>query len=246
MGSGSIVSLLSGGLDSTVMLHQLRHEHPDRPIIALSFDYGQRHGIKELNAAVMIARAVRGVEHQIIDLTTFGRLLGQSTSSLTNREIAVPDGHYADESMRSTVVPNRNMVMLAMGASIAVANDADILAYGAHAGDHYVYPDCRPAFANAISLAILLGNDGFIDPTFTLMTPFIHSTKADIVALGAQLGVPFSLTWSCYKGGKQHCSVCGTCAERRACFEEANVPDPTSYALDSISWNEWKTQHAIA
>jgi 7-cyano-7-deazaguanine synthase len=128
--------------------------------------------------------------------------------------------------MRVTVVPNRNMILLAVAIGHAIASGADAVAYGAHAGDHAVYPDCRPAFAEAMAEAAGLCH---YDPGVTLLRPFIDRTKADIVRLGAALGVPFALTWSCYEGGVRHCGRCGTCVERREAFTLAGVPDPTEY-----------------
>jgi 7-cyano-7-deazaguanine synthase len=140
--------------------------------------------------------------------------------------VPVPHGHYAAENMKQTVVPNRNMIMLAVAAGWAISEKADRVAYGAHAGDHTIYPDCRPEFAAALGKAIGLADWHHLD----LHCPFIKLSKTDIVRLGAQLHVDFAQTWSCYEGGELHCRRCGTCVERKEAFERAGVIDPTKYA----------------
>jgi 7-cyano-7-deazaguanine synthase len=146
-------------------------------------------------------------------------------SSLTSPEIAVPHGHYAQQSMKQTVVANRNMIMLAVAAGWAINQRAERVAYAAHTGDHAIYPDCRPEFAEAVDRAIRLADWHEV----YLYCPFVRLTKAQIVARGAELGVDFVHTWSCYEGGRIHCGRCGTCFERREAFQEANVADPTEY-----------------
>jgi len=146
-------------------------------------------------------------------------------SALVNKDVAVPDGHYEDENMKQTVVPNRNMIMLSVAIGHAVAEEFDAVAYAAHGGDHAIYPDCRPEFANAVAQCALLCDWRQIE----LLRPFINMTKADIAARGAELGVPFDLTWSCYKGREKHCGTCGTCVERREAFQLGSVSDPTEY-----------------
>lgn len=230
--SQKIVTLLSGGLDSQTLLYYLATQFKASEITAVSFDYGQRHGQRELSAAneIIIAaqeRFVWRVDHVRIDLRSLSGLL--DGSALTDRDIEVPEGHYAAENMKLTVVPNRNMMMLAIAASIAVSKHATILAFGAHAGDHAIYPDCRPVFVDVMNLAIKLGNDGFVEPTFSMFAPFIHQTKTDIVKLADEMDVPFGLSWSCYKGRRIQCGACGTCFERREAFRDAKVPDPTEY-----------------
>jgi 7-cyano-7-deazaguanine synthase len=193
----------------------------------LSFDYGQRHR-RELDAAQQLAGRL-GAAHQLIDLHRLGGLL--TGSALTDPAVAVPDGHYAAPSMRATVVPNRNAILLSVAYGIASAADAELVAAGMHAGDHPIYPDCRPAFMDHFYAMELVALDGL--PTPRLHTPFLHHTKADIAAVGDRLGVPWELTWSCYKGGPVHCGVCGTCTERREAFQLAGVHDPTRYATTS-------------
>jgi 7-cyano-7-deazaguanine synthase len=218
-GKGYVV-LLSGGLDSSVLAFCLTRAGLN--IKALTIDYGQRHA-KEQVAAKEVA-AVLGIEHRIVSLGELRPILGDG-SSLLNQDIAVPEGHYEDDSMKSTVVPNRNMILLSIATAWSIASSLDGVAYAAHAGDHAIYPDCRPAFADAMNEAINL-----CDYTSQeLIRPFVFLTKADIVKLGASLGVPFEKTWSCYNGRAVHCGKCGTCTERIEAFELAGVPDATEY-----------------
>lgn len=209
----------SGGLDSTVLLYRLKamgHE-----VKALSVNYGQRH-VLELRAASKICECL-GIEHKFADLRGIQHLL--SGSSQTSNDIEVPQGHYAAENMKLTVVPNRNMIMLSIAIGWAVSTKADIVAYAAHAGDHTIYPDCRPEFAQAMAHAAALCDWHEVE----LERPFICNTKAEIVTYGAALGVPFELTYSCYRGHPVHCGKCGTCVERIEAFQLAGVPDPTQY-----------------
>ncbi len=219
MSANRTVIVFSGGLDSTVLLHHLLAE--GREVLALSVHYGQRHA-RELEAAAAIA-ALAGVRHEIADLRPVAGLL--AGSSLTSSDIPVPDGHYQEESMKATVVPNRNMILLALAAGWAISQKADAIAYAAHGGDHAIYPDCRPEFAEAMRHAIGLADWHRVE----LLRPFVTLTKADIVRRGAELGAPLGATWSCYRGGARHCGRCGTCVERREAFELAGVPDPTDY-----------------
>lgn len=189
----------------------------------LGVDYGQRHR-RELEAARAICERV-GVEYRLADLRSIAPLL--AGSALTDA-VAVPHGHYAEESMKATVVPNRNMILLSLAIGWAVSLKYDAVAYAAHAGDHTIYPDCRPEFVEAMDRAA-----GLCDwHRVRIERPFVHMTKADIVRRGAELGVPFELTWSCYEGGEVHCGKCGTCVERREAFERAGVADPTAYAKE--------------
>ncbi|APE24533.1 MULTISPECIES: 7-cyano-7-deazaguanine synthase QueC [Streptomyces] len=218
------VLIFSGGLDSAVTAYKLLDAGVT--VSLLSFNYGQRH-VKELAQAATLADQL-GVSHDIVDLTSLNRILGGS--ALTDPAIEVPHGHYRAETMRSTVVPNRNAIMLEIAAGAAVAAGADAVAFGAHSGDHAIYPDCRPEFFTLIEAAMKAGNEGHIVADFQLVAPFLQLTKADIVREGARLDVPFKLTWSCYEGGELHCGACGTCVERREAFDEAGVADPTLYA----------------
>jgi 7-cyano-7-deazaguanine synthase len=210
----------------------------------VSFNYGQRHK-KELDYAAMTARVLR-LKHDVVDLTGITRLISNSalTAPLVDdtpefdadlvdykREVEVPDGHYAEDTMKLTVVPNRNMIMLSIAAGIAVNNKYEFTAIGVHAGDHFVYPDCRPNFINAMRETITLATEGFsswketkellLNHKDPISAPFINWSKADIAYQALKLGVPLHLTWSCYKGGDKHCGRCGTCVERLEAIHEA-------------------------
>ncbi|MCX7044724.1 MAG: 7-cyano-7-deazaguanine synthase QueC [Candidatus Sumerlaeota bacterium] len=214
-----IILIYSGGLDSTVLLYHLRAEGHD--VKCLTVDYGQRHR-REIDAARAICARL-GVEHRVADLGAIQPLL--AGSALTSLEVAVPEGHYAEESMKQTVVPNRNMILLATGIAWAVSSGAEAVAYAAHGGDHAIYPDCRPEFVAAMAAAARLCDWRPIE----ILTPFIRMDKAAIVARGAALGAPFQDTWTCYQGQERHCGVCGSCTERREAFLLAHIPDPTEY-----------------
>lgn len=219
------VLIYSGGLDSSVLLFDLvkgGHE-----VHALSVDYGQRH-LRELDSAHIIASSL-GIEHRVLDLSSLGGIL--MGSALTDRQVHVPEGHYEEASMRATVVPNRNMVLLSLAGAWAIAINAESVSYAAHAGDHAIYPDCRPEFGDAIDQVLSLAD---WNPLY-LHRPFVELTKADIVRRGAELGVPFVDTWSCYQGGELHCGRCSTCVERREAFYLSGVVDPTTYAPDAPS-----------
>ena len=225
----------SGGMDSTVLLYKLLSEGDD--VKTISIDYGQRHK-KEIIQAKAMADSL-GIEHQIADLTSITHLL--SGSALTSPDIEVPEGHYAEDNMKATVVPNRNMILLSVATGWAVSQKFDRIAYAAHSGDHAIYPDCRTEFADVLGEAIEMADWQKV----SLHRPFVDISKADIVKLGHNLDVPFDKTWSCYKGLELHCGKCGTCVERREAFYLAGVEDPTEYAPDAPSVeemvaNEWK------
>lgn len=230
-----VVQLVSGGMDSVTMLYH--YHNAGAEIHGLSFFYGQRHQ-KELERSAEICKEI-GVQHDVIDVSTLGTLMSKGASSLVNPDIAVPDGHYAEQTMKKTIVPNRNAMMLSMAFSVAIADEADIVAFAAHGGDHFIYPDCRPAFADAFRHMEVLANDSHSP---TLETPFIHWTKADIAYYGHKIGVPLVKTWSCYKGGEIHCGTCGTCVERQEAFSIAGVSDPTEYA-DPEFWKKAVKEH---
>lgn len=232
-------AIVSGGLDSmTLVYDMIMRGH--RPHL-ISFDYGQRHG-KELYFARAAAKNLK-LRHDIVNLTGITRLISNSALTAPKHiqfneagheveanEIEVPDGHYAEETMKATVVPNRNMIMLSIAAGVAVNNSYKQLGIGVHSGDHFIYPDCRPRFINATNAAIVLGNAGFGGiaeqpdnawPDDFLYTPFLHWSKADIALHALKLSVPLHMTWSCYKGGDLHCGRCGTCVERLEAIAEA-------------------------
>jgi len=223
MAKEKVVAIVSGGLDSVTMAYDLVCRNYE--IILISYDYGQRHK-KEIMYAKKCAENL-GVQHHIVDLQVLSNLLGGS--SLTSEEISVPDGHYAEESMRITVVPNRNAIMINIATALAVSMKCDYVATGVHGGDHYIYPDCRPEFIVAQTEALRLANSGFVSNEFEVLAPFVNIPKDGIVKIGEAIGVPWLETWSCYKGGEIHCGSCGTCFERREAFSLAGVRDPTNY-----------------
>lgn len=229
------IIIYSGGLDSTVLLYQLLAE--GHTVQALSINYGQKHAV-ELERAAKITQNLK-VPHEVADLSSIGKLL--KNSSLTSAGLDVPEGHYAEDSMKSTVVPNRNMLMLSVAAAWAMSEKYDTVAYAAHGGDHHIYPDCREEFAQAVDQTIQLADWHKV----SLYRPFVNLSKADIVKLGSELNVPFDQTWSCYKGGERHCGRCGTCIERREAFHLAGVDDPTlydetAYPLETLIAQGWK------
>ena len=220
------IVVCSGGLDSVSLAHKTAAE---QELIGLvSFDYGQRHR-KELGYAAACALRL-GVPHQIIDMRSIG---AQLTGSALTDDLDVPDGHYAEETMRVTVVPNRNAIMLAVAFGVAAAQSADAVAIAVHGGDHFIYPDCRPGFIDAFQTMQDHALDGYA--SVRLLAPYVNGSKADIVTDGAKHGTPFGDTWSCYKGGENHCGRCGTCVERREAFHLAGVADPTEYE-DADFW----------
>jgi 7-cyano-7-deazaguanine synthase len=238
--SSDSIAIFSGGMDSTVLVYKLLEEGHVPHL--LSFNYGQRHS-KELLSAEIIAYELK-LQHDIVDLTGLTHLISNSaltscpgtphrghTSSVPKSEpIEVPEGHYAEDNMKKTVVPNRNMIMLSIAAGVAVNNSYKFVATGVHAGDHFVYPDCRPRFIEATNAAIMYGNEGFGAftkiansgwPIEAIYAPFINWSKEDIAYEGLKFRVPFHLTWSCYKGGDKHCGKCGTCVERLEAIDGA-------------------------
>jgi 7-cyano-7-deazaguanine synthase len=215
-----VVVLLSGGVDSVTALYWAAREH--EAVAALSFDYGSKHNDCELPFAREHAEAL-GVGHHVISLKFIDEMFA---SDLLRSGGEIPDGHYEEPTMKSTVVPFRNGIMLSAGCGFAESIGAGGLAIAAHSGDHAIYPDCREAFMEAMGRAMEEGTYAKIH----LLRPFIGIDKAEIVRRGAAMGVDFSRTWSCYKGGEVHCGTCGTCVERREAFARAGVADPTVYA----------------
>lgn len=211
----------SGGLDSTVMLHLLASRGEVKE--AVSFNYGQKH-VKELLFARQNCDKL-GIPLRVVDLSAITDVVF-GKNSLTDASLDVPEGHYEAQNMKSTVVPNRNMIMLSIAAARAISIGCNSVAYAAHSGDHAIYPDCRDEFADALDSVLSLCH---YEP-IKLLRPFVDSSKGEIVKIGAKLGVDFSKTWSCYKGGEIHCGKCGTCTERREAFVQAGIPDPTIYA----------------
>jgi 7-cyano-7-deazaguanine synthase len=222
------IVICSGGLDSVSLAHMVAAKRKLTGLV--SFDYGQRHR-KELDYAALCAKRL-DVPHDIIDMRGIGAAL---TGSALTDDVDVPDGHYAEETMRVTVVPNRNAIMLTVAYGIAAARGDQAVATAVHGGDHFIYPDCRPDFTQAFEFMQYMALDGYAD--VSLYTPFVHGSKADIVTEGQRHNTPFAETWSCYKGGVHHCGRCGTCVERREAFDLAGVADPTHYD-DPDFWTE--------
>lgn len=215
-----VAVLLSGGLDSSVLLHHMHAEH--EVTAALTFDYGSKHNPREIACARWQAERL-GVRFELIELPFVGRTF--VSHLLSNDPRPVPKGHYQESTMRQTVVPFRNAIMLSIATGYAESCGAEGLAIAAHTGDHAIYPDCREDFMRAMESAIELGTYARIK----LLRPFIEMDKAAIVRRGAELGVDFTRTYSCYAGCAVHCGECGTCVERREAFLLAGVPDPTTY-----------------
>lgn len=209
--------VLSGGMDSTSMLHEYR----DEIALAVTFQYGSNHNRREAECASYNCGKL-GIEWIEIPLEFMGRYFD---SSLLSGADDIPDGNYTDETMRSTVVPFRNGIMLAVAAGLAESRGLRRVMIANHAGDHTIYPDCRPAFVEAMDAAIKAGTYEGI----RLYAPYTDLTKSEIAARGAASGVDFAHTYSCYKGRERHCGTCGTCVERREAFALANLPDPTPY-----------------
>lgn len=214
-----VVVLVSGGMDSVAALYHAAREH--EVVGALSFDYGSKHNHKEIPFARFHAEKL-GVSHQVISLGFVNDLF---SSDLLKSGGEIPEGHYEESNMKATVVPFRNGIMLSIAAGFAESQEAEGLVIAAHSGDHAVYPDCREEFMRAMGDAIRLGTYAGVE----VIRPFIAMRKEDIATRGHELGVDFSQTWSCYKGGDIHCGRCGTCVERREAFLISGVPDPTIY-----------------
>lgn len=211
------VIIVSGGMDSTTMLYDKK----DEIALGISFDYGSNHNAREIPLAEMHCRRL-GIEHITIPLDFMHRYF---ESSLLSGAEAIPEGHYADENMKSTVVPFRNGIMLAVAVGIAESRGLKKVMIANHGGDHTIYPDCRPEFISAIDAAAKAGTYANVE----IVAPYTNITKADIAAIGKRLGVDYSETWSCYKGGERHCGKCGTCVERKEALADAGIKDNTTY-----------------
>lgn len=211
------VIILSGGMDSVTLLY----DQQERIALALTFDYGSKHNAREIPFARLHCERL-GIPHIVIPL---GFMAAYFKSSLLEGGDEIPEGHYADENMKSTVVPFRNGIMLSIAVGMAESRGLKYVMMANHGGDHTIYPDCTPAFVEAFDEAAKAG-------TFVkvgLLSPFVDWTKGDIARRGKELGIDYAETWSCYKGGEKHCGKCGTCVERREALEEAGINDPTAY-----------------
>ncbi|MBR6438710.1 MAG: 7-cyano-7-deazaguanine synthase QueC [Bacteroidales bacterium] len=211
------IIIYSGGLDSTTLLY----EECERIALAVTIDYGSNHAAREIACARRHC-ANLGIEHLVIDLAFIGR---HFCSSLTAGADAIPEGNYDDENMRSTVVPFRNGIMLSVACGLAESRSLKRVLIANHGGDHAIYPDCRPEFIKAMDSAMTAGTYEGVK----LVAPYTDITKGDIVKRGVKLGIDYSTTYSCYRGGERHCGRCGTCRERKEAFAEAGIIDPTNY-----------------
>jgi len=214
-----VVVLLSGGMDSVTSLYDAAKAHD--VMAAVSFHYGSKHNDREIPFARWHAVQL-GLPYTRIPLDF---IASSFASDLLTSGGEIPKGHYEEDSMKKTVVPFRNGIMLSIAAGYAESIGAEGLVIAAHAGDHAIYPDCREAFLRAMAEAVRAGTYAEVK----LLRPFVTMTKADIARRGFELGVDYAKTWSCYVGGETHCGECGTCVERREAFLLAGIPDPTPY-----------------
>ena len=211
------VIIVSGGMDSITLLYDKK----DEIALGISFDYGSNHNAKEIPFAEMNCKRL-GIKHITINLDFMHQYF---KSSLLQGAEAIPEGHYADENMKSTVVPFRNGIMLSIAIGIAESNQLKKVLIANHGGDHTIYPDCRPQFIEAIDAAANAGT--FVN--VRVEAPYTNITKGDIARIGKRLGLDYTETWSCYKGGEKHCGKCGTCIERKEALQEAGIHDATEY-----------------
>ena len=211
------VIIVSGGMDSITLLY----DHKDEIALGISFDYGSNHNAREIPFAKMHCERL-GIKHITINLDFMHQYF---KSSLLDGAEAIPEGHYADDNMKSTVVPFRNGIMLSIAIGIAESNNLDQVFIANHGGDHTIYPDCRPEFINAIDAAATAGTYNNVK----VVAPDTKITKSDIARIGKKLGIDYTETWSCYKGGEVHCGKCGTCVERKEALAEAGIEDKTIY-----------------
>ena len=209
--------IVSGGMDSITLLY----DRKDEITLGISFDYGSNHNAREIPFAKMHCERL-GIKHITINLDFMHQYF---KSSLLDGAEAIPEGHYADDNMKSTVVPFRNGIMLSIAIGIAESNNLDQVFIANHGGDHTIYPDCRPEFINAIDAAATAGTYNNVK----VIAPYTKITKSDIARIGKRLGIDYAETWSCYKGGEVHCGKCGTCVERKEALAEAGIEDKTIY-----------------
>ena len=213
-----VVVIYSGGMDSFTVLNKAVNDGFD--VYALSFDYGQRH-VKELEYAANVCKLLN-IHHKIVDISAINSII--SGSSLTD-DIDVPEGHYESENMKQTVVPNRNMILLSLAVGYAVSLEANKVYYGAHSGDHAIYPDCRPEFVQKMQDVCAIANYEAVD----IVVPYLNDDKIEILADGLKMGLDYALTWTCYNGREKACGKCGACQERLEAFKLNNATDPLSY-----------------
>ena len=211
------VIILSGGMDSTTLLY----DQQERIALAVTFDYGSKHNAREIPFAELHCQRL-GIRHVVVKLDFMTKYF---KSSLLQGGEDIPEGHYAEENMKSTVVPFRNGIMLSIAIGMAESAGLQHVMMANHSGDHTIYPDCRPEFVSAMSEAGRVGTF----PGSTLLCPFTSMTKGDIARRGRELGIDYAETWSCYQGGERHCGRCGTCVERREALQQAGITDTTEY-----------------
>ena len=229
------VIIYSGGMDSFTLLHSLHHMGVD--LVALSFNYGQRHSKELVYAAAVCAQLE--VRHHIVDMaSTVGPLL--AGSALTSKDIEVPKGHYAEPSMKQTVVPNRNMIMLSIAIGYALSLDRRNVYYGAHAGDHDIYPDCRPEFLEAMCKVAAIAD---YTPV-AIHAPYLRGSKQTILYDGFQLGLDYGQAWTCYEGLEAPCGKCGACVERAEAFALIDALDSAVSEPDICAsrYEYWKAE----
>ncbi|MBR6284382.1 MAG: 7-cyano-7-deazaguanine synthase QueC [Muribaculaceae bacterium] len=215
------VIIISGGMDSTTMLYEYR----EQIALAITFDYGSTQNGRERLCAITHCQRL-GIRHIVVRLDFIHQYF---KSALLESAEAIPDGNYDDENMKSTVVPFRNGIMLSIACGIAESNGLRRVLIANHAGDHSIYPDCTAPFIAAMSTAMQAGTYEHVE----VFAPYTNISKADIARRGAALGLDYSETYSCYKGGEYHCGTCGTCTERRQALREAGVDDRTNYLIDN-------------
>jgi len=220
MAKEKAVVIYSGGMDSFTLLNKVVNEGYD--VYALTFNYGQKH-VKEVEVAKTVCEQLN-VPHKILDISPINQLM-QSSSLVGNEE--VPEGHYEDENMKSTVVPNRNMILLSLAIGYAVDIKAGKVYYGAHSGDHAIYPDCRPEFVHAMNAVAGIANYEHV----SIETPYLNSTKGEILKDGLNMDLSYEHTWTCYNGREKACGKCGACVERLEAFEENRATDPIQYEI---------------
>jgi len=213
-----VVVIYSGGMDSFTVLNRALKD--GKEVYALSFDYGQRH-VKELEYASKVCNSLN-IRHKVIDISSINQLL--AGSSLTD-DIDIPEGHYESENMKSTVVPNRNMILLSLAVGYAVSVGASQVYYGAHSGDHAIYPDCRPEFVQKMNDVCHIANYESVE----IFSPYLKINKAAILTEGLSMGLDYSNTWTCYNGREKACGKCGSCQERLEAFSKNKMVDPIAY-----------------
>lgn len=220
MGNHNVLIALSGGLDSATLL--ARYIDLGYSCSTVSFYYGSKHNLHEYAMAQRLA-AYYGVSNKLVDIS---KALEAFKSNLLQSGGDIPEGHYEDSTMKLTVVPCRNMIFASILAGLADSLDISTVALGVHAGDHAIYPDCRPAFVASLWHTLMYATDNRVH----VEAPFLHETKAQVVARGLKLGVPYNFTRTCYKAQEEACGLCGSCQERLEAFKLNNAKDPIVYA----------------